>query len=590
MSNPEKNITDAELRYLLNQILLDEKENESETSPLIDLEASIVFGQQEMLIPNPTKELRLKQQLKDSNSGKVWIKRLFVWMAAFSVVLLFYVLLVKHDADDAVVTTHLPTKELPILTDESPLNKEPTAQSNILNPSVQSADIDITSSINDETKRESIAEYPSYANSAYIMDASIPLGEEMMVLSDTIKLPIDTFFNGITSLELSSLYFPIKVVTDNSSRLTIKGKMAIIGEMKKNRKASFEMFYIRKGNSLRVVVELTKNSNWVFNANKYKLEGFISITIPANADLKIKNASGDIVVQDVSGKLCELASDYGNITASNLHSELSVSTNSGEIQLSQISGNTEAKSSYGNMKIAGVSGNLFAKCSSGNLDISEVVGNTVANNYYGNTSLLKLQGDLELKASSGNVNLRNWNGKKCSISVSYGDINIRETIGDIKINATSGNVHVQDAKGNVSCNTAYGSQWWENITGNMQTKSNSGDIELRDFAGNTSMHSSYGNILTKGTLGNMTLTANSGHIRVHEANIADSLLLMSSYGDIRLKLVNEEKDLTYDLDTENGIISMAKEDSLAIKKSNIYIRMGKVQVIGKAKSGNIYVE
>lgn len=591
MSNPEINITDTDLRLMLNQIILEGKDSDKISVDIEELEAAIVFSRDTILPSDAAMDAKF---IKQFNSGFPFLFSLKWYLFVIGVIILGTFLFLRSDnknagVDKAIIKQasiepYSPKKE------SVRSNATPQEYQVINDKKEEKATLPLVLSItNPEAKVD--GDYPSYAYTNN-NQVNFPVFQENSFLTaekDSLQFPIDTLFMGITRLELKSLYFPIRVTPDANNYLTIKGRMTIEGE-RKNPKVSFIIHYTRKGNTLEVEVELVRNSKRQFNSNKFKPEGFLAITLPAFADLKIQNYYGNIEVQGVNGKVCDLYCSYGNIKVSDIDAELTAASNSGDITIQQITGNTTAKSAYGNLSINKVAGNINARCNSGNLVVKEVIGKVIAENLYGYCNLENVSGDLIVKASSGNVDLEKWKGEKCLVDANYGNVNLTDLKGTVAILSKSGIVKAYQVSGNITCTSAYGSQIWSSIEGNLKSKSTSGDIDIDSFIGNLEMQTNYGHVKTQHTKGSMVVNAQSGNIFIKQGNVSDSLILRSSYGDIRLSVINKEEELTYDMEAEYGIISMGSDSSKTDKKSNLYIQKGPVRISCKAKSGNIYVD
>lgn len=169
---------------------------------------------------------------------------------------------------------------------------------------------------------------------------------------------------------------------------------------------------------------------WYSNMFDVSKRAIITITVPEEHNLSELNVDcefGNIEIDNIVAKSCEIKSESGSVTVIGLEAE------TGEIV-----------SEYGNITLADCSGkSCTVKGESGNGSFENLTFDEMnVEMEYGN---IKINNDkidmLTLKAESGNVVANNLTAKQFEGTAEYGNMNIdRSVIDQVKLNCESGNV------------------------------------------------------------------------------------------------------------------------------------------------------
>lgn len=169
---------------------------------------------------------------------------------------------------------------------------------------------------------------------------------------------------------------------------------------------------------------------WVSNMFEIQKRAIITITVPEEHNLSELNVDcefGNIEIDNLVAKSCEIKSESGNVTVIGLEAEI------GEIV-----------SEYGNITLTDCSGKrCIVKSESGNGSLENLTFDEMnVEMEYGN---IKINNDkidmLTLKAESGNVVANNLTARQFESTMEYGNTNIDKSIIDkLKLTCESGNV------------------------------------------------------------------------------------------------------------------------------------------------------
>lgn len=140
----------------------------------------------------------------------------------------------------------------------------------------------------------------------------------------------------------------------------------------------------------------------------------LELVVPNNAQLKVKDSSGDLAIKDVSSLV--LVDSSGDINLKNIDGEVELTDSSGEIKMRKIgsakltdsSGGIDVQDiannftvvvdSSGEIEVEGVGGDVLIKVdSSGSIDVKDVAGNfTVEKDGSGSISYDDVEGEVTI--------------------------------------------------------------------------------------------------------------------------------------------------------------------------------------------------
>jgi hypothetical protein len=191
-------------------------------------------------------------------------------------------------------------------------------------------------------------------------------------------------------------------------------------------------------------------------------------------------------------------------------------------------------------------------------------------------SVVTGSGDISVKNISSRINLQSVSGdiksENCSgdqkLGTSSGNQSIEKTEGNIVTQSVSGDLKINGINGNISVTSSSGNQIISAVRGNIESKAVSGDIKLNDCKGQLSVKTSSGDIIGK----NIDLTGNS--------------TLECVSGDIRIDFANDNKQLSYELSTISGDLSIDNGTIVIRDEKRLLHNEGSIKVSGKTSSGN----
>jgi len=184
--------------------------------------------------------------------------------------------------------------------------------------------------------------------------------------------------------------------------------------------------------------------------------------------------------------------------------------------------------------------------------------------------------------SSGNIEAHNLKASSIDLEASSGNITAQKLEGELNIRCSSGNITLSDQHGQTSARTSSGNIRIENINGNLTSHASSGNMQIFTVSGDVVALGSSGNVRLQDIEGKVDIETSSGNIRGERIMLTDNSRFKASSGSVIIGLLNEENDLSFDLDAGSGglyALGSNADDRLILKK-------GPILITGVTTSGN----
>jgi len=204
---------------------------------------------------------------------------------------------------------------------------------------------------------------------------------------------------------------------------------------------------------------------------------------------------------------------------------------------------------------------------------------------------LKVPSKIELVVdnSSGDVSVQNIMYATCEVGASSGDVKAENITADLKISASSGDISATQIKGNVKAKTSSGSQKLSTINGTVRADATSGDIRINAAEGDVEAETTSGALDIENVKGVLSLRSTSGDIEGKSVTLTGSSNFKSSSGAIDMRLKNDMKTLSFDLQASSGSLragEIKSERKLLMKNGS-----NAIEIRGVSSSGSqSYVE
>jgi len=145
------------------------------------------------------------------------------------------------------------------------------------------------------------------------------------------------------------------------------------------------------------------------------------------------SSSMHVDVETPANLTLDARSADGNLTATDLHGDITIHTSDGGQELTGVSGNLKLHSSDGHLRVRNASGILEARSSDGNQDIAGAFSSLQLHSSDGSITLeladgSRLSADSRIESSDGSVTLRLPKSFPAELAVSTSDGSIQSTL------------------------------------------------------------------------------------------------------------------------------------------------------------------
>lgn len=291
----------------------------------------------------------------------------------------------------------------------------------------------------------------------------------------------------------------------------------------------------------------------------------VDITLPSEYSLDVKNAYGDIQIDDIlgdhrlkntsgevvirnGGGSIDLKNSYAPCEIHDFEGPVVVENTSGEIILENIGGSARVKNSYREVRAENIGGDFEFAGTSSQVNVTEVKGDIELKTAYKAAVVEDVEGRVRVENTSGEVMI---NGIVGNVEVlnSYRQVSIEGVQGDVEVEGNSSRIRVETVTGETRINTSYQGVEVEDIGGDVEIKSNSGAVDVDDVRGNLDIKSSYRGVTIRGTHGAIRVRGNSSSVRIEDIASMNGgeIDVETSYQPVRIDLPS---NLSWNLDLE----------------------------------------
>lgn len=184
--------------------------------------------------------------------------------------------------------------------------------------------------------------------------------------------------------------------------------------------------------------------------------------------------------------------------------------------------------------------------------------------------------------SSGSVDVEGIRSQKIELKASSGSIAGRDLKGSSLIRTSSGSIRVQTHEGDIEGRSSSGSQHWDKVNGNLNALASSGTIRINEIEGDVVAKTSSGAIRIDGSKGRLDLQASSGTLFGERILLTDNSSFETTSGGIRMNMLNELDDFSFDLSASSGSLNVGKSRA----SKSYYTKNGSIEIKGSSSSGS----
>lgn len=254
------------------------------------------------------------------------------------------------------------------------------------------------------------------------------------------------FYYGDTDELVLKEYMNFTPSNDQLAKLNQNGDHVTIKGAKKNFNINFSF-----GNNHNSRAEIYLPSSYSGDLKVTNSSGDIDADLSLNlTTLNAESSSGDIIFSNVSADVVNLTSSSGSIRSNSIeaHSNFAASSTSGDMKLKEVySENIIVSTSSGSIGIQKAEGNRQISSNSGDIKISDGTGDSIVSSSSGSITLMNVSGQFDIEANSGDIKMEAYSGGG-SIKTSSGKITLDymedtlSNVNDLKLSSSSGDVNL----------------------------------------------------------------------------------------------------------------------------------------------------
>ena len=269
--------------------------------------------------------------------------------------------------------------------------------------------------------------------------ALLLLASTTWVAAQNVLVNTTKKYNNIKQIEVESGWLDVSYQGGEGTEVSVEAYL-------ESNIADQDIVFVTLGDLLKVSY---KRSGEKYNWNG-KNKGYIKITGPVALTLEVSGTSGNISIQNLESELTTLQLTSGNVAATQIKGNLTLTATSGTLQAKEIDGDVNARLTSGNATLDGVKGAVDYGSTSGNFTAKNIGGLLNVQLTSGNAKLENVKELGTMRITSGNMTAVNSGlGSKTQFNGTSGNFTL-QTPSDLgafnyNLRATSGNLRVGNA-------------------------------------------------------------------------------------------------------------------------------------------------
>lgn len=578
------NISDREIRDLLNQLLISEQGNSSLKDKLIDMETSIQFGHAPMVavIQKPETFRQWTNKLKYKSMGK-WLLGVVL---GTSVVLGGYQALKSPNEapkQGSVLAIVDDQKRTETKEEKTSIEKDHPRKKINEKETVSSQSFQIS-----ETypvlpyKNAAGVEYSQNQSSLLPLISFSPQRPEKVISNG----PEESFKN-IRKIIIESEMCEILITSNRAEKeVQVQHQLAEF----KDKDIHFEYSSNLKGETLYLQIDLKydrKKRRIKFDRDQ---RAKLAISMSPNIDLDIKNDIGLVDLRGIVNSSTKIDNNFGNIELRACESQFELDAESGQCVLTECSGQAKIDNNFGSVTMEQFNGPVSCEMNSGKFNAKSLHGDLQLKNEFGSSKLEGIQNErTSIQCKSGHLTLGQIESKTIDLKAGFGNLHLYDAKGKLKIEGNSGQMRLERTVGDTEINCEFGKVEVKQHQGNMTIEGGSGKIQIHHLIGNLSIDSDFSKVELSHIEGNLQAELNTGSLNGTKISLKDNAKIYTTFGNVDLQLENELKDLKCKLNSHHGKINLEKGDQKFSRGSgSINLgESGSIDVLISTESGSI---
>ena len=273
----------------------------------------------------------------------------------------------------------------------------------------------------------------------------------------------------------------------------------------------------------------------------------LSVSIPRENPLRIKNSFGEVTVDDLDNNL-DIRSTFSQIDVQNITGKVSITNSSGAIYLEKIDGDLDVANSFGPIEVVYIKGHtslsnsyapIIVDNSAGQLDITTS----------GVVNVDGHDGDADIRSSNGEIDLFGITGQLIAVN-SFGLMQVEKVGGDAEIENSNAPTEVTNVKGQLTVSNKFAPITISDVGGKVIVKSSNGVVSVENTRAGVSIVNRFDEVSVLNVAGavsvfntNAPVTVTKANAQVNVVSQFGPVMVSRVTGDVKVENQNASVDL-----------------------------------------------
>lgn len=204
-------------------------------------------------------------------------------------------------------------------------------------------------------------------------------------------------------------------------------------------------------------------------------ETHLTITVPPDTPVVVKNEHGEVQVEDVASAVVE--SSFESLRVVRVAGPASLKSRHGDVTVSEIKGDLKLESRHGGVDVKNVGGKATLDAHNGDVAVEDT-GALDVTVKHASLKADRVRGDLDVRGEHAGVEASEVTGA-ARVATTYSSVSVQGVGGDADLRAEHGGVVARDVKGSLRADASFDQVRLERIGGPIEVEVEHGGLEAK---------------------------------------------------------------------------------------------------------------
>jgi hypothetical protein len=319
-------------------------------------------------------------------------------------------------------------------------------------------------------------------------------------------------------------------------------------------------------------------------------ETHLSLSVPPGTEVVVQSEHGQVDV--VGARAAEVSASFEPVRVERVAGSVSVKSRHGDVTLRGVQGALDVQARHASVSLSDAAGEARLVVEHGDVTVKSAAALDL-DLRHGDLIAEGLSGRLAVRGQNAGVVARRVTGD-VDVSTSKRDVRLEGIGAGVRARTEHGDVNAEDIEGPLSVEARYASVRAARVNGLVEAKVDHGGFRGDSLRGGVLVKSSGDEVVIEGYRGPVEVEARRGGVRLRpEAALVDSVIVIASYGGIRLALPAGSRG-ELEASAERGEVHVDLPDLVTSESSPSRVKgrigLGGPSVRLQAKHGDVSVE